>query len=893
MCILCVIQKWSRRVATMLPWLVIPLIGLWALSQLLPPAFRFEITSPRLACVSVLLFTLFWYEVLVPQLSAWRVRRNAWLRDRKRSEAIELQKLRKTATRKCRNCLTPYKDQNPGGGKFMCSYCGHISKRPVLDMPPGIGISNPGIIKDLVGKSGKILNGKAWSDNGWKCSQEWLDNGSWAGGSISGKSSYWRKNGSGVFGGDENCLAEKSYSGVVIFSCKLLTSFFLSIRWLWRKVFRITSSEDGSSDAGNRPMLAKRCENGENYHESRGDKARRKAEEKRQARLEKELLEEEERMQREEVARLVEERRRLRDEIMEAERDQSRMSPLSREKNSRKEAEKKRQERRKEKDKGSSKSNSDAEELEKRAVKESDRKRDVEKKSESERREHRKSGVESVKGQNSESAHGIKNTPGSSYNRGNAGSRYFDRMKGTLLSSSRAFSGGGFFAKAAYTPATVTKENKPISSIDPVHVSAYRRDIHPPDRLSGKASLYGDDKHIYHPVLSESQPRTAPKKTWQQLFTRSSPAHPSSNANVICRPISKQAECQAQQSPPQSSPIQSFDNPINFGLPSPFPVSTFPNVPSSTTLGFSPAIEPKFSRAMEGSCDFIPEEPELFEDPCYIPDPVSLLGPVSESLDNFQLDLGNGFAPDMGMGLERLYAMKNVSASPEVTRPSPIESPLSRQRTADEKNNGSNWFPTTPISHDFNTLPMNDMNVNETGTWQMWNSSPLGQDGLGLVGGPGSWLLLPEQNRSIKEDIIPPPSHKTMASLFTKDDQILPGMYSPQKTFLGNGQSGVFSPVIGSSENEPWLQNTFFPPLSGSNTPFSLKPPEESTQSEMIYQSPTGAATNNAFGPSPVHNCSKNEWGVQGSGEGFGNSSVTRPNVGGLFSTSDVQWSFD
>ncbi|KAJ6765430.1 STRESS RESPONSE PROTEIN NST1-RELATED [Salix purpurea] len=800
MCILCVIQKWSRRVATMLPWLVIPLIGLWALSQLLPPAFRFEITSPRLACVSVLLFTLFWYEVLVPQLSAWRVRRNAWLRDRKRSEAIELQKLRKTATRKCRNCLTPYKDQNPGGGKFMCSYCGHISKRPVLDMPPGIGISNPGIIKDLVGKSGKILNGKAWSDNGWKCSQEWLDNGGWAGGSISGKSSYWRKNGSGIFGGDENCLAEKSYSGVVIFSCKLLTSFFLSIRWLWRKVFRITSSEDGSSDAGHRAMLAKRCENGENYHESRGDKARRKAEEKRQARLEKELLE---------------------------------------------------------------------------------------------HREHRKSGVESVKGQNIELTHGIKNTPGSSFNRGNAGSRYFDRMKGTFLSSSRAFSGGGFFGKAAYTPATVTKENKPISSIDPVHVSAYRRDVHPPDRLSGKASLNGDDKHIYHPVLCESQPRTAPKKTWQQLFTRSSPAHPSSNANVICRPISKQAECQAQQSPAQSSPLQSFDNPINFGLPSPFPVSAFPNVPSSTSLGFSPAIEPKFSRAMEGPCDFIPEEPELFEDPCYIPDPISLLGPVSESLDNFQLDLGNGFAPDTGIGLERLYAMKNVSASPEVTRPSPIESPLSRQRTADEKNNGSNWFSTTPISHDFNTQPVNDMHVNETGTWQMWNSSPLGQDGLGLVGGPGSWLSLPEQNRSTKEDIIPPPSHKTMASLFTKDDQILPGMYSPQKTFLGNGQSGVFSPVIGSSENEPWLQNTFFPPLSGSNTPFSLKPPEESTQSEMIYQSPTGAATNNAFGPSPVHNCSKNEWGVQGSGEGFGNSSVTRPNVGGLFSTSDVQWSFD
>ncbi|KAI9100111.1 hypothetical protein K1719_024329 [Acacia pycnantha] len=36
-----------------------------------------------------------------------------------------------------------------GGGRFMCSYCGHISKRPILDLPvpPGLGISNSNIVK--------------------------------------------------------------------------------------------------------------------------------------------------------------------------------------------------------------------------------------------------------------------------------------------------------------------------------------------------------------------------------------------------------------------------------------------------------------------------------------------------------------------------------------------------------------------------------------------------------------------------------------------------------------------------------------------------------------------------------------------------------------------------
>ncbi|KAF2305233.1 hypothetical protein GH714_003242 [Hevea brasiliensis] len=868
MCILCVIQKWSRRVATMLPWLVIPLIGLWALSQLLPPAFRFEITSPRLACVFVLLVTLFWYEILMPQLSAWRVRRNARLRERKRSEAIELQKLRKTATRRCRNCLTPYRDQNPGGGRFMCAYCGHISKRPVLDLPvpPGLGMSNSGIIKDLVGRGGKILNGKAWSDNGWMCSQDWLENGNWAGGSIAGKSNYWRKNGSGYFGGDENCLAEKSYSGVVLSACKLLTSFFLSIRWIWRKVFRISSSkEDSSSDADHRGILTKRGENGANYHETKGEKARRKAEEKRQARLEKELLEEEERKQREEVARLVEERRRLRDEKMEAEKDRTKSSPTIREKDSKKEAEKRRQERRKEKDKGSSKSNSDAEEMEKKADKESERKQDYEKKSEADRREHQKSGNDNVKGQSTESGHGTKHLSASNYNRGNDGTRYLDRMRGTFLSSSRAFTGSDFLGKSANTPANVTKENKFNSSVDHGHASACRRDICPPECLTGKSFMNGDDKNVNRPVHSELQARTAPKKSWQQLFTRTSSTSSSSNTNVISRPNSKpQAEVQSPQLHGQSSSLQAFDNPVNFGLPSPFTLSTHLNISSSSSLGFSPPIEPIFPCVVEGPHDLMPEEPELFEDPCYVPDPISLLGPVSESLDNFQLDLGTGFASDMG--LERPHALKNLSASSEANKPSPIESPLSRLRVADEKHNGSNWFPTSPKAQDLHTLPVDDVHVNEKGTWQMWNSSPLGQDGLGLVGGPGSWLLPPDRSRSTMEDVL-----QSSASFFQK----------MTKSFL----------------------NAFFPPLSGSDSHFSLKAQEENIQNEIIYGSPTGTVTNHPFELSPA-NCwsidnlisdflsllfGRKDWTVQGSGGGVGKTSVTRPNIGGLFPSPDVQ----
>ncbi|GAV74675.1 hypothetical protein CFOL_v3_18155 [Cephalotus follicularis] len=891
MCILCMIQKWSRRVATMLPWVVIPLIGLWALSQLLPPAFRFEITSPRLACVFVLLVTLFWYEILMPQLSAWRVRRNARLRERKRFEAIELQKLRRTATRRCRNCLTPYRDQNPGGGRFMCSYCGHISKRPVLDLPVSPELGNSGIIKELVGKGGKILNGKGWSENGWMCGQDLLENGNWVSGSIAGKSSYWRN---GIFVGDENCLAEKSYSIVVVFACNLLTSFFMSIRWLWRKIFRVSSSrDDGSSDAEHRAMLAKRGENGNNYQESRGEKARRKAEEKRQARLEKELLEEEERKQREEVARLVEERRRLRDEKMEAEKDSSKSSPTARQKDCKKEVDKKRLERRKEKDKGSSKSNSDVEELEKRAGRESERKREFDKRNEFDRQEHQKSWTENIKGHSTETGYGIKNVSSNNYNRGNAGSRYLDCMRGTFLSSSKAFSGGNFFGKGVNTSTIIMKENKSNSSVDHTNPSAQRRDFSPLDRVSGKSIMNGDDKNINRPVLSEPQPRTPPKKSWQQLFIRSSSVPPPSNANVISRPNTKsQAEVQSPQLPGLSTSTPMFDNPINFGLASPFASSSYPNASTSSSIGFSPVIEPMFPRVGEGPHEFNPEEPELFEDPCYVPDPISLLGPVSESLDNFQLDLGAGFVADKG--LERPRALKNVSACSEVSRPSPIEAPLSRLRCADEKHS-CNWFPNTPKAQDVHTFSGEHENASEKGTWQMWNSPPLGQDALGLVTGPVSWLIPPEQSRSNKEDYLHP-SQKTMASLFNKDDPVLPGVHSPRKVFLCNGQNdGTFSPVTGSGQ-DPWLPNAFFPPLSGSDGHFSLKPEEDCTQNEMIYGSPSGSATtHSSLDRSPANCWSKKDRAAHGPGEGIGKLPVARPHIGGLFPTPDVQslWSFD
>ncbi|KZV17162.1 hypothetical protein F511_29469 [Dorcoceras hygrometricum] len=810
----------------MLPWLVIPLIGLWGLSQLLPPAFRFEITSPRLACVFVLLVTLFWYEVLMPQLSSWRVRRNALLREKKRLEAIQMHKLRKTATRRCRNCLTPYRDQNPGGGKFMCSYCGHISKRPVLDLPVPPGMGKSGILYDLVGKGGKILNGKTWSGNGLLCGQEWLEDGSLVGAPFSGKSNYWKKNGCGFHFEDDHCLAEKSYYRLFVFIYKAFASFFVTIMWRWRKIFRVSSAEDdGSTDAQYTGMLDPRSDNEVNGLESRGEKARRKAEEKRQAKLEKELMEEEERKQREEVARLVEEQRRLRDSKLEIEKESGKGSPRTKKLDDKKEAERKRQERKKERDRGSSKSNSDAEELERRSTKESDRN-----KSEADVREQRKNLPETMKS-HTQAGHGFRSATANNQYRLNTGTRYLDRMRGSFLSSSRAFTGGSFFGKSVNASA-LSREQKSNISLDHSHTSLYRKET--ADRVTGRANVNGDDKTASRPVFIESQPLTAPKKSWQQLFTSSSDVSQPSNTNVLSRPNGK---CLTEvQCPPfsvQTTEPQSYDNPVTFGLPSPVGLhpTDFGSMRHSTDLPLpSPAL---FSKTGNAPHPFLPEESEIFEDPCYVPDPISLLGPVSESLENFQLDLG--IVTDLG--LDKPCAVKTIAPPSETTKPSPIESPLSRSRVSEEKRASSQVSLGVPKS--------NDYSVDDSGTWQMWKSSPIVQDGLGLLGGSVNWFATPEMNEPKKEDISSVP-HKTMASLFKKDEQVIPGTRSSPDVLFGNFPSGgKFNDSLPASMDGPWLPKPLYGLDPSGKNHVLVKSKEEATQIGHVLVKSKEEATQN------------------------------------------------
>uniref|UniRef100_J3N5G8 Uncharacterized protein n=1 Tax=Oryza brachyantha TaxID=4533 RepID=J3N5G8_ORYBR len=654
MCILCAVQRWSRRVATMLPWLVLPLILLWALSQLLPAAYRFEVTSPRLACVSVLLLTLF-------------------CRDGKR--------------------------------------------------------------------------------------------------------------------------------------------------------------------------LAKAGDNGIKAEESRVEKAKRKAEEKRLARLEKEMLEEEERKQREEMAKLVEERRRLRDEKAEAEERSKGATPVG-EKDPRKEVERRRQERKRkdEKDKGSSKSNSDCEDIERRVGREGERKRDSDRRNEPEKRDATRVGAEGYKPHNFDANNQASKTVQSK-------AKYFGRMTGGLLSSSRGFSSGSFFGRSVQASVPqANKVNKPLVTITD-QSNVVKRDAQPPATAvpATAAGTTNSWTNAYRPVSPnvQSQP-TGLKKSWHQLFSRSASVSPCPEVPASAPENNGQPEPHGAQinnaqiflsqyppldSKPSSSRSMQFPGfpPVN-GAPANMPLSHFP----AGHMPFYSEAEPT-----------VFEELEQFEDPCYDPDAIALLGPVSESLDNFPLDLDSGFISS------------DITKETHV-KPSPIESPLSRSRTVEENPIGH----STAKGPNASILPEAS---NEQGTWQMWGT-PLVQDSLGLRGPQTEWLL-PNTNQ------------------FNHGINHLNGRTTNP---LGSGLD----------DNGPWLQKTPFQqlPLDTRSLFLSHDVPEKAIHNDLGFGSPNKSARLHPFGP-PGHSWSKEALVLNGTQEASKICSPTAAPVGsGFFSTNpDVQsvWSFN
>ncbi|XP_062202319.1 stress response protein nst1-like [Phragmites australis] len=792
MCILCSVQRWSRRVATMLPWLVVPLLFLWGTSQLLlPAAYRFEVTSPRLACVSVLLLTLFWYEILLPRLSLWRARRSARLREERRARALELHKLRKTATRRCRNCNNPYRDQNPGGGKFMCSYCGHVSKRPVLEL----------------NSAGKV-------PRGWPCAQDC-------------DSAYWP---------DLRCPGDNSFLG---FSWRLFSSFCVATRWFSRKIFRFTSSVNGEGLGPDGKRLAKRGENEGKAEESRVDKAKRKAEEKRLARLEREMLEEEERKQREEMAKLVEERRRLRDEKAEAEERSKGATPVG-EKDARREAEKQRLDRRKKEDKGSSKSNSDCEDIDRRLGREGDRKRDLDRKSDLERREGYKPHYFEA---NNHSSKILESK-----------TKYFGRMTGGFLSSSRGFGGGSFFGRSAHSPAPqVNKVSRPaVPATD--QGNAVKRDAQPAAaQAMAKSATAGETinpwTNFNRTVSPNVQPHpTGLKKSWHQLFNRSASVSPCPDVTASACEMNRKPEPNGAQISNAHNFLSQYpplDSTPNLSQPMQFP--GFPPVngaPANMPLPRFPAGRMPFYDEAEPT---VYEEPEQFEDPCYDPDAIALLGPVSESLDNFPLDLDCGF-------------ISSDVTKESHARPSPIESPLSRSRLVEER-------PIKPPQSSLAKGPDGSIlpeASSEQGTWQMW-STPLVQESLGLRGPQNQWLL-PNTNQF---------NHGT--------------------NFLNGGTRSPLGTSL--NDSDPWLQKAPFQQLP-PDTPSLFVPydvSEKAIHNNLIFGSPNQSA-HASFGP-PGHSWSKEEVLLNGTQETGHISSPSGRHVGGgLFSANpDVQsvWSFD
>jgi X-X-X-Leu-X-X-Gly heptad repeat protein len=319
---------------------------------------------------------------------------------------------------------------------------------------------------------------------------------------------------------------------------------------------------------------------------------------------------------------------------------------------------------------------------------------------------------------------------------------------------------------------------------------------------------------------------TGVKKSWHQLFSRSASVSPYPTVTASAREMNLLPE-------PNGAQINSAQNflaqypPLDSKLSQSMHSTGFPPVngePANIPLSHSPAGHLPFFKEAEAA---LLEEPEQFEDPCYDPDAIALLGPVSVSLDNFPPDWDSRFV------------LNDIPKEPHVRNPmpSPIECPLSRLRTVEENPMKSSHFSTAK-GHNGS---VSTEATNEQGTWQMW-STPLVQDSLGLRGPQAQWFL-PNTNQ---------PNHGAN-QLNHGTNQLNHGVNR-----LGGGTRSPLG--AGLDDNGLWLQRSPFQqlPLDTESLFLSHNVSENAIHNDFGFGSPNKAARVHPFrSPDPGHSWSK------------------------------------
>lgn len=786
----------------------------------------------------------------------------------------------------------------------------------------------------------------------------------------------------------ERCSVDQSDSSAVNFLLRILGLFFFCTRWVWKKLFSGASSgEDGALNASQKAG-SKKAEDGFNSQGNKGEKARRKAEEKRQARLEKEMLEEEERKQREEVARLVEERRRLRDEKLETEKvSEKEVAPeLERENRREREAEKRRQEKAKEKEKssGKDKSYSDVEEGKKKNYKENERKSESDKKGETERREVQKNAshhaIENCKSIETLLAHGeagFKNNDHGMKGGMNAAaktcdSQFLDNTKGSFIYPSKS-SGlhtskvTSFWGKSLQTASSLgIKSGKPVNSGETPQISiphgspslhskqstnspwnrmawakvwgkgsgitskdvskqviavTNTENVHGGSVEAGKPAMNGMGKNPgtafpQSPVIADLQmasKATIQTKSWQELFssTSNSLSAPSSSDTGIQLDWQHPAETGTVPASLEADPMGSSPNSICFGSSAPVTLgpSSTPSVFSNSVLISVSAAESVNSSGTYSLPDSLPlvnsvtGKTDTFEDPSYVPDPVSLLGPISESLDTFPLDLGTGLSSDTVRSGVPSAGYGPISAP--VNKPASAECHLSEllpSGIVDEVRYAGDQLPSITQPWDLPSLSLDGPNrASEQGEWQMWDTPQVGQCEIGILGETSNWNLSNGNGISDQyKDFMKPLPLRTGRPLFKSEDH-LPCVFSQQTTHIIPNQS--VAPV--SSSNSLWLNQPAFEPAAGSwdeschpqSRPSfangTMKELEAVAYDSHNTQSPTRLWFESLQeGDKVENNCSlerseTSSWSTTA-------KILARPHIGGIYATPDVQsvWSY-
>jgi len=446
------------------------------------------------------------------------------------------------------------------------------------------------------------------------------------------------------------------------------------------------------------------------------------------------------------------------------------------------------------------------------------------------------------------------------------------------------------------------------------------------DSGSFEAQKLGGNVTGKNPGINQSQPPVGVQlqpllpvsnqsNSWEHHTTSSLTSCLTASSAVVGSPVEQKNH--TEDGKKSVSPVSSAPSHICFGSAVPVLLP-----PVDTTSIFSNSVPDCTSQAMKSSYNnmsppaimsphkLLPRVVSSSEELLAPPNPVSLHIPVSESMGNFSL--GPETKLISGTQTPRVSSPICAPVSAPIQRPAPIESPISKllpsELVAEVHVAGDQIHP---ITEPWGLRSLSLDGADGVFKWQMWDTPQLGQGNLPNEGKPSSWLPVVNGMLEQEKDFLHPLPERNLLSPFEPESRLPSCLFTPLQNpnDINPSSEDYIDVASGSSSNSLWLNQPTFESAEGSwsNVDHHRVSPsflDGVTQGEVQDSVITTDHHSHeqiptiAWVKSGIDGMEKDKWLAEAAvGSSSWSTTIkapTRPHIGGIYTTPDVQsvWSY-